>query len=78
MLIAASITSASCWQAGLLGIMQAAWTWSFLTSHERKQFGKPIGEFQLSAGQARRHVHDAGREPRLCLFGFARLSDEAA
>ena len=53
--------------AGPLGIMQACLDVVMPYVHERKQFGQPIGEFQLDAGQARRHVRDAERRPRLRL-----------
>jgi isovaleryl-CoA dehydrogenase len=37
--------------AGPLGIMQAAMDVALPYVHERKQFGKPIGEFQLVQGK---------------------------
>ncbi len=37
--------------AGSLGIMQACWDVVLPYVHERKQFGKPIGEFQLMQGK---------------------------
>ena len=55
--------------AGPLGLMQAALDVVMPYVHERKQFGRPIGTFQLDAGQARRHVRDAERGARLRLFG---------
>jgi isovaleryl-CoA dehydrogenase len=36
---------------GPVGIMAAASTWSCPMCHERKQFGQPIGEFQLMQGK---------------------------
>ena len=45
--------------AGPLGIMQAALDVCTPYIHERKQFGQPIGEFQLIQAQDGRHVHRA-------------------
>ena len=59
--------------AGSLGIMQAALDLVLPYVHERKQFGKPIGTFQLIQGEDRRHVCDAERRARLCLYRRPRL-----
>ena len=37
--------------AGPLGIMQAACEVSYSYAHERKQFGQPIGHYQLLQGK---------------------------
>ena len=42
---------------GPVGIMQACLDVVVPYVHDRKQFGQAIGEFQLDAGQACRHVH---------------------
>ena len=52
----ASTTSARCWPAARSASWQACLDVVVPYVHERKQFGQPIGEFQLDAGQARRHV----------------------
>ncbi len=41
--------------------------------HERKQFGQPIGEFQLMQGKLADMYVDAERRARLCLCGGRRL-----
>ncbi len=55
--------------AGPLGIMQACMDVVVPYVHERKQFGKSIGEFPADAGQAGRHVHDDECQQGLCLCG---------
>ena len=54
---------------GPIGIMRACLDVVLPYMHDRKQFGRPIGEFETHAGQARRHVHRFERDPRLCLCG---------
>ena len=58
--------------AGPLGIMQACLDVVMPYVHERKQFGKAIGEFQLVQGKlADMYVSDECLQG-LCLFGGAR------
>ena len=59
--------------AGPLGIMQAALDSVLPYIHERKQFGRPIGDVPARARQNRRYVCDAERGARLCLYGGPRL-----
>ena len=53
--------------AGPLGIMQAAMDVVLPYVHQRKQFGQADRLVPARAGQARRHVCDDERRPRLCL-----------
>jgi isovaleryl-CoA dehydrogenase len=52
---------------GPLGIMQACLDVVVPYVHERKQFGQPIGEFQLMQGKLADMYTDAERLPRLRL-----------
>ena len=63
--------------AGPLGIMQACLDVVLPYVHERKQFGQPIGAFQLMQAQDRRHVHGDERRPRLRLRRGQRLRPRA-
>ena len=54
---------------GPLGIMQSCLDVVIPYIHERKQFGRSIGEFQLMQGKDRRHVHHHECVPGLCLRG---------
>ena len=63
------ITSAWCWPAGPLGLMQAAIDLVIPYVHDRKQFGQSIGRFQLiQAKIADMYVGHERREV-LCLCG---------
>ena len=55
--------------AGPLGIMQACMDVVLPYVHERHQFGRPIGEFQLMQGKPRRHVHHDERHQGLRVCG---------
>ena len=44
-----------------------AWTWSLPYVHERKQFGQPIGEFQLMQGKLADMYTTMNAAPGLCL-----------
>ena len=54
---------------GPLGIMQACMDVVMPYVHERKQFGQPIGEFQLMQGKLADMYVDDERLPGLCLRG---------
>ena len=60
--VAASTTSASCSRPGRSASCRRASTWCMPYVHERKQFGQPIGEFQLMQGKlADMYVDDERR-----------------
>ncbi len=59
--------------AGPLGIMQACLDVVVPYIHDRKQFGQPIGEFQLIQGKVADMYAAVKRLPRLCLRRGARL-----
>ena len=42
-------------------------------THDRKQFGQSIGEFQLIQGKGCRHVHRAAGRALVCLHGCENL-----
>ena len=56
-----------------MGIMQACLDIVVPHIHDRQQFGKAIGEFQLIQGQSRGHVHHAKRLPSLSIRRRGRL-----
>ena len=70
---AVSTMSAPCCQPGLIGIMQACMDVVMPYVHERKQFGKAIGEFQLIQGKIADMYHPHECQPRLCVRGGAGL-----
>ena len=55
--------------AGPLGIMQACMDVVMPYVHERKQFGQPIGTFQLVQGKIADMYTTMNASPRLCLCG---------
>ena len=63
--------------AGPLGIMQACMDVVLPYVHERKQFGQPIGEFQLMQGKLADMYTTMNAAPRLCLCGGARPATAA-
>ena len=63
--------------AGPIGIMQACCDVSFNYAHERKQFGQPIGEFQLIQAKMADMYTTLGA-CRTYLYNIARAADEVS
>ena len=60
---------------GSIGIMQACLDVVLPYIHERKQFGKAIGEFQLMQGQIGRYVCDHKSTARAYTYAVAQACD---
>src|SRR3546814_7499516 len=60
--------------AGPLGIMQACLDLALPYIHERRQFGQPIGEFQLIQGKMA-DMYTTLNAPRAYVYAVARACD---
>ncbi len=61
--------------AGPLGLMQACLDVVLPYVHERKQFGQPIGSFQIMQGEARRYVRHDECLPSAYVYAVAKACD---
>ncbi|KAJ7578392.1 acyl-CoA dehydrogenase NM domain-like protein [Mycena floridula] len=62
---------------GPLGIMQAAFDYAVEYVHERKQFGKPVGTFQLMQGKIA-DMYTKLNSSRAYVYSIARAADKGA
>ncbi len=63
--------------AGPVGLMQAACDTAFAYAHERKQFGQPIGHFQLLQGKMA-DMYTTLNACRSYLYSVARATDNVS